>query len=65
MAVNQPPAELPDDLWTQSTARRYARDLNEAGEYVDGSTNVAHAVPLHSWGGREKGWTVSLVPLQS
>lgn len=47
-------------LMTQSEARKRAKELN--GEWLPlGMANVAHPVPLNSWGGHEKGWTVSLV----
>jgi hypothetical protein len=51
----------PTDLLTQSAAREQARKLNE-GWNPPGMVNVAHAVPIGSWGGHEKGWSVSLVP---
>ncbi len=49
------------DLLTQSDARKLAHDKNWDGDYPNGMTNIAHAVPVGSWGGHEQGWTVSLV----
>lgn len=49
------------DLLTQTEARKRARDLNEEGDHPNGMVNVAHPVPVGSWGGHEEGWTVSLV----
>jgi hypothetical protein len=48
-------------LISQSAARQQARELNEAGDYPAGMVNIAHPVPVNSWGGQEKGWSVSLV----
>lgn len=50
------------ELLTQTAARLLAARLNAEGSAVPGMANVAHAVPTGSWGGRERGWTVSLVP---
>lgn len=52
-------------LISQREARTLSRERNAAGDYPPGMVNIAHAVPINSWGGREKGWTVSLVPLPS
>lgn len=49
------------DLITQSEARQLARRLNEASDHPEGMVNIAHAVPIGSWGGHEQGWSVSLV----
>lgn len=49
------------DLLTQTEARQRARDLNEAGDHPNGMVNIAHPVPVGSWGGEEDGWNVSLV----
>ncbi len=53
------------DLLTQSEARKLAREKNEAGDYPNGMVNVAHAVPVGSWGGQEQGWSVSLVKAEA
>ncbi len=50
-----------EHLLDQSEARRHARELNEAGTPA-GTCYIAHTYPPGSWGGRERGWTVSLVP---
>jgi hypothetical protein len=46
---------LPDDLMTQSEARAEAKRL-----HAGGIPAIAHAVPVASWGGHEKGWTVTI-----
>lgn len=49
-----------DRLLTQSEARDEAKRLNQ--EWTpEGMVNIAHPVPFSSWGGHEKGWSVSLV----
>jgi hypothetical protein len=47
---------------TQTEARAEARQLND-GQLPEGLCAIAHAYPLNSWGGHEKGWTVSIVPI--
>lgn len=54
-------SDTPADLLTQAAARQLARQLNADNDVVEGHVNVAHTVPINAWGGREKGWTVSLV----
>lgn len=44
-------------LMTQTEARKEAKRLYEE----DGIMAVAGPVPLNSWGGQEKGWTVYIV----
>ena len=53
---------LEDQLMTQGDARREAKRIYAAGEFPDGLIPVATAWPPNSWGGAEKGWTVTYVP---
>lgn len=44
------------ELMTQSEAREEAKRLQ-----AEGIMAIAGTVPLNSWGGQEKGWTVYLI----
>lgn len=50
-----------EQLLTQTEARRAARQLNETGELPE-LVAVAQRVPVDSWSGTERGWTVAYVP---
>lgn len=53
-----------DKLLTQTEARRQAAALNLTWNVTGtGVCHVAHPVPEGSWGGQEKGWSVSLKPV--
>lgn len=52
--------EKSDDLLTQTEARAEAKRLNAERCAPEGLAYIAHTVPRSSWGGHEKGWTVSL-----
>lgn len=53
---------MPEQLLSQTEARQQARALNNESP-TPGIAWIAHAVPLGSWGGHEKGWSVSAVPI--
>lgn len=52
---------MTEDLLSQTDARREARRLNDEGKVPEGLIAIAGAVPLNSWGGQERGWTVYYV----
>lgn len=51
-----------ETLITQTEARKLATALNDRGA-PEGTGYIAYPIPANSWGGTERGWTVSLVPL--
>lgn len=48
-----------DGLVSQTEARRQAKEINETGQAPFPLIAIAVPYPINSWGGKEKGWTVT------